>query len=315
MGSKGSAPAAPDPYKSAQAQYQYGTQAAGYQQAMNQINTQNPYSSTSYKQTGTGVGGAPVYTETTQLNPQAQAAYNAQLANQTGQAQAASGALGRANNAIGQPLNVPQLQQHVDTSGVPGIVGQNDIQSWANQNQNAAYQSQMGYLQPQFQQQTEQLDAQLRNSGAHPGDPAYDNAMKLMQQGQAQQQQQAFNQSYQTGTQAGQAMYGESANTNQQLYGEAASNQQAYNQAAGQQYGLQQADVNQLLSEYGALSGVQQFGTGGAQEGNSVQAPNIMGAFENQYQGQLAGYNANVSSANATEGAVGSIAAAAAIAL
>jgi hypothetical protein len=311
---KGSAPQAPDPYQTAAAQYQYGTKAASYQQAMNQVNTQNPYSSTSYKQTGTGVGGAPVYTETTQLNPQAQAAYNAQLANQTGQAQAATGALGRANNAIGQPLNVPQLQQHVDTSGVPGIVGQNDIQSWANQNQNAAYQSQMGYLQPQFQQQTEQLDAQLRNSGAHPGDPAYDNAMKLMQQGQAQQQQQAFNQSYQTGTQAGQALYGESANTNQQLYGEAAANQQAYNQAAGQQFGLQTGDINQLLSEYGALSGVQQFGTGGAQEGNNVQTPNIMGAFENQYQGQLAGYNAKVSSANATEGSVATIAAAAAIA-
>jgi hypothetical protein len=40
-----------------------------------------------------------------------------------------------------------------------------------------------------------------------------------------------------------------------------------------------------------------------------------MSAFQNQYQGQLAGYNANVASTNTDIGAGASLAAAAAIAL
>ena len=59
---KGSAPSAPDPYASAAAQYQYGTQAADYSKGLNATNVVTPTGSTTWSQSPAGVptaGGAP----------------------------------------------------------------------------------------------------------------------------------------------------------------------------------------------------------------------------------------------------------------
>jgi len=323
MGSKGGAPQAPDPYKAAAAQEQYGTQAASFQTALDRTNTQNPYGSQSWTQTVDPRTGAPVYTQHTNLTPQQQAIFNAQqgLENTTA---------GQATQALNKPFNLqtsvnnPSLQMNPDFSGVPGIVGANDLAGYRDASQQAAYKNQAQYLDPQFQQGREQLDAQLRNSGAHPGDPAYDNAMKLFNNQQQQAYESAYNNSFQTGLEAQQAQYGESANTNQQLAQEAIARQQAGNSAAGQQFGqnlqaggfsnqaLAQAR-DQALSEFQSLyggAGAPNFGGGGSAAAGNLQAPDFMSAQNNAYQGQLAKYNADVQQQNAELSSAATIAAA-----
>jgi hypothetical protein len=329
---KGSAPAAPDPYQSASAQYQYGTQAAAYNKALGSGTTVTPTGQQTQQQTGTDPKtGAPLYTTTQSLTPAQQAIFNLQQGNQTETGQTASSLAGQAQQSLGQPLpgNVAptSVQMGINASGVPGIAGAGDLASFTNQSRDAAYQQQSQYLDPQYAQGQEQLDAQLRNSGAHPGDPAYDNAMKLFTNQKQQAYQSAFNNANQQGLAEQQSLYGESANTNQQMFGQSAAEQAAANQAAGQQYGQELQGLNtslalrdQPLNEYNAAEGgvsanLPSFGLGGSGggSGGGVSAPNFMDALNTQYQGQLAGYNANVATSNADTSTIGSLAAMAAM--
>lgn len=329
---KSSAPAAPDPYTSAAAQAQFGEQAASYNAALNNVNQVGPTGSSSWKVTGTSPTGAPEYTQTQSLSPQEQGIFNQAQQNQQTSGQTAGNLAQQTQQSLSQPLptnpNAPAVQMQINSSGVPGIIGANNLNQYTQQQQQAAYANQEQYLQPQLQQQQEQLDNQLRQSGAQPGSAAYNNAMQLFNNQQQQEQTNAYNNSFQTGLQAQQSLYGESANTNQQMFGQAAAGQQAYNAAGSQQYGQELQGIQEQLAlqqtplnEYNALesgvgSNLPSFGLGGASgTGAGTQAPNISQAFQNQYEGQLAGYNANVASTNTDVGAGASIAAAIAIAM
>lgn len=370
---KGSAPAAPDPYASAAAQYQYGTQAANYTTQLGHTNVVTPYGSTTYSEgapsaggydnsraTGTGISssgfpvnqipggvqssdqagkpsysipsmavgatgyftpprpqpssynlqaggpsgsspsmglgggqgfqGPPQYTQTTTLSPNQQALLNLKEGTQIGVGQ-------QAMNNLQQPINAPTLQRQIDTRGVADR---------SQQAQEAAYRQQTQYLDPQYSQQQESLDAQLRNSGAHPGDPAYDNAMKLF----TNQKQQAYSSAEDQAVQQG-------LREQSQLFGQQAEQQAAENTAASQQL-AQDIQLRDLpLNESQALAGAggtPSFGLGGGSGGGGgggqVAAPDISGLFQNKYQGQLAGYNAKTATTNADVGAVATIAAA-----
>lgn len=78
-----SAPAAPDPFETAQAQSQWNNTTAQTQQAINMVDQTNPWGSSSYNQTGTqtiiGADGKPIqvpkYSQTTTLSPEQQAIF------------------------------------------------------------------------------------------------------------------------------------------------------------------------------------------------------------------------------------------------
>jgi hypothetical protein len=401
---KSSPPSAPDPYQSAQAQYEYGTQSANYTTQLNRPDIITPYGSTTWSVAGnpggyapvevpgyqgfsvggtpsfalssdnqagngtagaypalsygtygpydptgdeaagfSGIGrapaqtasGAPQYVETQSLSPAQQQLLDLQEGNQISSGRTAQAVAGQTAQNLSQPLSLQtsvaptSIQGHIDTSGVPAIPGAGDLSGFTQQAQDAAYKQQTQYLDPQYQQEQAQLDSQLRNQGAFPGSAAYDNAMKLFTNQKQQAYESAANNAIAQGLNEQQALYGEGANTNQQLFGEAATGAQFANQAAGQQFGqnlegaqfgntatLQARD--QPLSEYetltqGTAAPAPSFGfggPGGASGGASVQTPDIMSAFQNQYQGQLAGYNANVASQNADMGAAASLLAA-----
>lgn len=270
---------------------------------------------------GSGINpytGTEEYTTTQNLSPQEQ-----QILGEQQGGQIISGATGenladQAQNSLeaGVPQNAQAtpVQMGINTSGVPGIAGAGNLGGFTGEAQQAAYNTGEMYLQPQIQQQQQQEDATLRNEGAQPGTPAYNNAMENLNLQQQQEQEGVENTAVNQGLTEQQALYGESANTNQQLFGEAATQQQAANQAAAQQFGQEeqglgsQIQLQQLpLQEYSELEGglspslpsMGLTGSGGA----STNAPDIMSAFQNQYQGQLAGYNANVASQNADLGA------------
>jgi len=306
---KGGAPSAPDPYQTAQAQYQFGTEAANYNKGLNATNVVTPYGSTTWSVNTAGIPGSPQaghpstggvppwqldnpvnqggagiyasgagsgaargntppqYTETETLSPNQQALL-------TGREQLGLGAAGNAGSALSN-WQLPSEEQN-------GLFGGQAMQS--------AYNLQKATLDPHWDQQQESLDASLRNSGAHPGDPAYDNAMREFEANRT-------------------AAYGQAEN-------------QAFNQglsSMGQQISdvnaAQGGQVSNFLSLLGQGNPSTGMGAGAGGAGSSVSAPDIMSAFQNQYQGQLANYNANVASSNSEIGAGAGLAAAAIIAL
>jgi hypothetical protein len=308
---KGSAPSAPDPYASAGAQYQYGTAAANYSKGLNATNEITPTGSTTWTVNPAGVGAtnsmasptgangpsglggpdgkntttgpenqlaaslqgvgpggqtAPQYTETQTLSPNEQALL-------TSKENLGLGAAGNAGNAL-QGWQLPSEAQN-------GQFGGEAMRS--------AYGLETATMDPYWGQQQEQMDASLRNAGATPGTPAYDNAMRSFQANRS-------------------SAYGQAEN---QAFGQGLS-------AEGQQISDVNAAQGGQLSNFLSLIGQGNPSTGAAGGagggGASVSAPDIMSAFQNQYQGQLAGYNANVASGNADVGALGTLGAAALLA-
>jgi len=371
---KSSAPAAPDPYTTAEAQYDYGSLAAEYNAALNNVNTVGPTGSTNYAITGYSSTGAPIYTETTSLtapeqnilagSQQVQQGANTvalgQQGVQTAQQGLQLGAAGAGETALGslnaeQAAGVPQTPgvvygtsgyaptaTSINTSGVPGIVSPMAGEQYG---QSTALAGEMAALQPSQSQQMEQLQAQLINSGNGPGTPAYENAMAQLNAQQGQQDTQAAGAAITAGTGLSNSLFNQSDTANSQLFGEAQAQEQAQNAGSLQQYQegmgeaqLQNSGISQELADYAqqvgiplstltslnSILGASSGGVGGTGSaaggtvsvpggttagGGQVQAPNLMQAFENQYQGQLAGYNANVATDNADTGAAATIAA------
>jgi hypothetical protein len=175
------------------------------------------------------------------------------------------------------------LSSPIDTSNVPGAANGPDLTASLNSTRNAAYNQQMGYLGPQQALQSEQTQSQLANQGAMPGSAAYDTGMRQLNQGQTFQNQQAIDSAIGAGNQEQATLYG--------LGSQGLQNQLAVRNAP--------------ISEYEQLMG---NGSGGQV---SAATPDISGAFGQQYQGQLAGYNANTATNNANTQAGGAAASAA----
>ncbi len=150
------------------------------------VNQTGPYGSLQYQQTGTNPDGTPIYSANTTLSPQQQQLYGQQVQGQQ-EAGTAADYLGNEvmnNAATGNPALNPT-----------------NLGAEFGQQQQAAFGGAMGYLQPQFQQQTGQLNDSLAQQGiTQESDPtAYANAEKLLSNNQGQQEQEAYNQSYATG--------------------------------------------------------------------------------------------------------------------
>ena len=164
-----SSPSPPTPLPAGQVadtQQQYNTTAGTASQAGSAVNQVNPYGSLTYTQSGTGPGGVPLYTATTQLSPaQQQLLTTLQGTQQTAQNQAGN-LLTEGNYGGANPSTVIGNM----TSGTTGqLLG-----------------AETGYLDPFFTQQTSQLDTQLRNQGFDPSSPAYKQAMNNLNQTQNQ---------------------------------------------------------------------------------------------------------------------------------
>lgn len=164
-----------DPNAVAANQQNLNTQSAAEGQAMSMVNQNNPFASINYSQTGTGPGGVPLYTANTTLNPQVQAIVDSLKSGVTNQLNQGGYSTGNAADTIGNM-----------TSGTTKDLLDKGV----------------SYLQPFYNTQTSQLDAQLRNQGLLPGQPGYDNAMRQLSTNQdlgvnnliTQFEPQAFNQ-------------------------------------------------------------------------------------------------------------------------
>jgi hypothetical protein len=143
------APKAPDPTATANAQQQYNVEAAGAQNRANSYNQETPFGSVSYVADASSPSGYRVVTNT----------------GATGQ-KLLGAASNLADNSVGMYSQAPNLDAVTgDTAKL--------LNSW-----------QQRYVQPIFNQQDSNLEAQLRSQGLTPGSEAYNNAKNLLARNQ-----------------------------------------------------------------------------------------------------------------------------------
>ena len=179
-----------------------------------------------------------------------------------------------------------------------------DLQGAFNQQQQAAYQNQMGYLQPQQQQASAQLQDQLRQQGiTQESNPtAYANAMQLLNNNQTFQNQQAYNSSYQSGLAGANQMFGQGLQqgqfynaAQQQGYGESANNASMANQVG--MYNAGQANTMAQQNAQLNNSALNSQLAGYSQNAGLNNAANAQ-----QYQNLYAAQNQPINQLNALRG-------------
>lgn len=233
----------------------------------------------------TGSGGNPSVTENLSFSPTQQALYDQSTANQTQQGQIAGTAL----QGVSDQFNTPY-----DLSGAVGGMtpSQTDLMGdYGNQYKNLM-QQQTAYLDPQYGNEQKQLDAKLANQGIMPGSEAYNNA----------QEEQGRNKTFAYQQAANQAQVG-AGSEQTRLANLGLANQQQAAQLYTQQY---QQPLNLYNSlETGTQASLPQF----SPVSQTNQAPpNVLGAYANNYQGQLNNYNTQVGSQNSMLSGLGGIA-------
>jgi|SRR5579859_810453 len=312
----GSAPQPVDPYQQAAAQYGLSTGTAEFNAALNRPNTVNPLGSTTWNvtgysgepsstpsdygtvnpggtpQIGLGGSGVPMTTGSVEQNPNPlSAAGLIGGAGAPGVMYPNAGAYslgGGTSYGSGAPLYTettqlaPQfqslLQKGINTNGIPELSGEN-LTPLTNETANAVFNQQMGYLAPEEALQSEGLNSQLSAEGLMPGSAGWNNEQARLGRQQTFENTQAA---------SGAVTAGEQELNN--LYGLGSMSLQ-------DQIAQQQAPIN----EFNALNG-----SPGATA--TATTPDISGAFGQQYQGQLAGYNAGVATNNANAQAGASLA-------
>lgn len=205
-------PDPPNPAAVAAQQQQYNQQAAVAQNKNNSYDQSNPYGSMTYVADPNSPSG---YTIQNQLSAPMQGVFN------TGQT-----LLDNSKSMYSTPFNL---------DAATGATAQK-LNSWQQQ-----------YQQPIFDQQSSNLEAQLRSQGLQPGTEAYDNAKNLLARNQGdvtnqyltQNEGQAYNQALQ--------QYELPIQTAQSLFSTAAPGGAAYQQAPSSQ--IQPANYSGLVEQ------------------------------------------------------------------
>ena len=252
-----SAPAAPDPTTTAQAQTASNQATALYNFGLANPNVTSPLGSDQFS-VDTSNPNAPTVQQNITLSPDQQTLYN----QNTQQSIGLSDLAGQLQDKVGQAMNVPSA-----TSA--------DFNTEAQNASNAYYQQQTQYLDPQFAQAQEQLDAKNANQGITPGSQA-DNTDQL---NLANQKQQAYS----------------NAQENAILQGP---------QNAQQLFSLSSAAQMQPLNEFNALRSQSQatLPTFGQANTVSAQPTNTAAITQQAYQNSLNPYNAQIAANNQTTG-------------
>lgn len=239
MGKNQSPPPAPDYTAAAQATSQGNLTNAVIGQYGNMVNQSTPYGTVSYTQNApTGYINSkgqrltpeqysgltakeqanynPLqqWTQTTQLSPEQQAAYEKDVAMNAQLQNVGLQGVGYVQSALDKPLSFEGMQN----LGTPG-----EIQTAAA---DAAYQNAMRYAEPRLQRQQASLENQLANQGITRGSEAWNAAMEDAQANRENIYSQAQNQAYLSGLQGAQQAYQQGLGTRQQQISEAQTLQQ-----------------------------------------------------------------------------------------
>lgn len=291
--SKGDAsvPSVPSAASVASAQGGANVDTAASSAALNYVNQVTPYGSTTYDTTGTYTTPSgltvPRYTETTALSPLGQSILTGQENVANTLIPSAESLAGQAGAAATTPLNFNDAQSPILNSSPDQI---------SDRAADAAYAKQKSFLDPQWDQQQQQLQDQLSRQGIPVGSQAYSNAMDQFNNAKTQ----AYD-----AAQTGAVANGTSAASN------------LFNMALS---GHESNISDQRLAEQNPLSLLQQlFGASPNAPSQPITQPSpisvantdVIGATNSASNAALAGYNANLNANNSLYGALGSLGSAA----
>lgn len=267
-------PTPPDPAATAAAQTTSNKATALFNFGLGNPNVTSPLGSSTFTAGGTDANGSPIYNQNITLSPAEQAIFDQNNANVQQQGSVAHTALQSVQGTMGSPYDL--------AGNVSQTPSQQDLMGNLNSTRNALYQQRAQYLDPQFSQGQQQLESQLVNQGIPRNSQAWNNSMQLFNN----QKQQAYSDAASNAISGGTAAQAQLAQTG-------LANQAQQGQLYTQQY---QEPINLYSS---LMSGTQptlpQFS--GANQ-SSAAPTNVLGAYQNAYNGQLNSYNAQVGSQN-----------------
>ena len=269
-------PAPPNPQQVAQAQTQSNQQTAEFQSQLNNGNSFSPYGSVTNVQDP----GTNQWTQTTQLSPAEQNIFNLSTGAEGSALGVANDQIGRVGTALGTPLTTPNLQTSV---------GPTDFNQAVNNTVQSQFGAEMGLLQPQMQQASEQQNANLIAQGLNPNDAAWQNSMQLFNNAQGQERAQVANNAQQLGNAEQAQLFGEALNQGQ--FGNQAAQQGFQNQAYAQNTPINQFDALLSSGQVQAPSVSQIAQTG-------VSPTDVLGAYALQQQQENANYQAQMQQYN-----------------
>jgi hypothetical protein len=282
MGSKGSAPAAPDYLGAATAQAQASEKATTAQNFANRPTINTPFGTQSWD-TASSVDPATgqnvtSWTQNNTLAPGLESALNSQVGLQNDRSQLATGFMDRVTDEYSKPFDYASLPQ-MATLNQPGTLNTqltnyspnigtsfnfSNPQSTLNTADNPALpqfdssyrdtvaNQLMQKMQPVHDYQQRQTETKLANMGFHPGTEAYDRELNNLSQRQAAERYNALDAS---GAEA-QRLYNMQMGTSQQAFNQDLQGGQFANQASQQGYnqnlGAQQF-ANQAIGQAAAL--------------------------------------------------------------
>lgn len=274
-----SVPQAPDPVATANAQTASNVQTAEANAALNRVNQTTPYGSITYSQNGTDPNtGVPIYAQNTSLSPAGQQIFDSEgkLVNSSLDA-----AQGLASGITTTPINTTNTPYTDTLNQGPQLLDQNTV--------DATYNKAKSFLDPQWNQTSEQLADQLSRQGIPVGSEAYKNAMTQFDNSKTQAYDAAQNSAIENGV-----------NNSATLFNEALQGQ---NQNVNQQVQAQNQPVNLLSALISGSQATNQTAAPNSPVANAnVAGTDTAGITQNSYNSQLAAYQAQLAQQNSLWG-------------
>lgn len=275
------------------------------------------------------------WTRTIELNPEDQKILDQQRQLSQALNLFANQQVGRVQDVLSRPFTFQGLpdqvtgvgtdgiQRTIDFSGLMGLPGIDDFSADRQRVEDALYQRATAALDPRFQQEQRALESQLANMGLAPGTEAYRQAIEDFNRSKNNAYQAALNDAILAGGNEQSRLFGlglagrqqgvneilaqgQFANqAQQQLFNQLLTNANLQNQARQQgiqeQAYLRNLPLNEIAALLGNAPGVAtpQFG---ATPQVGVGAPDVQGAMNTAYQGQLANWQAQQQARQANMG-------------
>lgn len=333
----GSAPAAPDPVKTSQAQADAYIKSAKESSKLNNLAQYTPYGNITFDKDSEGVPIA----QRVSLSPQQQAAFDAQTQLQGTLSNAAAQlASSVPTGPFGLPTNLPGYTTGLDLNGapdymyglnmsnVPNAPGSGDFSADRDSYQQTMFERGMSLLRPEFENQTRATQQMLANRGLPITGEAYNGEMDRLNRSQNEQMSRIAADALAAGSQEQSRMYGLGTDARARAIAEQLQQGQVQQQArqgiiseelqnAQLAQQARQAMTNEALLQYNApAQGVATLlgaspKTPTVQGGNiytqGVQAPDVQGNIWNSYNAQLQAYNQRQQQNSSMWSGIGSI--------
>lgn len=335
--SSGSAPAAPDPVATSNAQAEAFIKSARESSKLNNLNQFTPYGNVTFDKDASGVPIA----QRVSLSPAQQSAFDAQtglqgtLSNAAGQL-AGNVPTGPFGLPEGMPdytvgldmIGAPDFMQGINFGTVPNMPGTGDYSADRDNYSRAMFERSASLMRPEFETQGNRTRQMLANRGLGIDSEAYRGELSRLDRSQGETMQRLADQAVAAGSGEQSRLFGLGLTARQQGIGEQL--QQGQVQAAARQgitseelanaglaQGARQAMTNEALLEYNApAQGVSTLlgaspKTPTVQGGNiytqGVQAPDVQGNVWNAYNANMNAYNQKQQSNNSMWSGIGSI--------